>query len=481
MMFSVEAFSGDWGGSLVVATVLAVALCIVVALLPAALLLVGKLPGKVGDASASALNFLVLAVGDVMVYQRNPRNAFAAREKIRQDLHWLTDRTDKTVVAAHSLGSLLSIDVLSETKEPKVKFLATFGSPIKLLKLRRNHFLDRLDQVDRGTSWANFYDPLDFIGGPVDNLPDFPYNVKVDNGRSVLGAHGGYPDNAEQFQDALYRLIIFNDDNDPGTTDGNLAAPDTRAIPMENAPDNTSATSDDKARVEDSKLKKAFNARGCRSFNGTAFMALSLPAALAGAYLLYRNGWAQRVAQLIKGQNFIPNSVRDFVTAAVNNPDERQRVAGTLLICLGTTAVVAAFLLWIGHLLLMQYEGRAEESVAAGKHPGRNNFRVYLTGIWLALSLPIPSALEFYWSDLPHILTLLSMPLLVMAAMVAWICHVRSFRPLDLKPGAEKGGSGRARMVDAALGQVFNEIKQQSRRQAPPKASRPRFAMPLRR
>lgn len=462
VMMSTEWFSGDWFGSLVLGTLLAVALCILIALLPSALLLVGKLPGKIGDASAGFLNFLVLWVGDVMVYQQNPRNTFEAREKIRHDLHWLTARTETTVIAAHSLGSLLTIDVLSETEESKVKFLATFGCPIKLLRMRKSRYLSRLKKMDLKTGWVNFFDPLDFIGGPVDCQRDFPYNIKVDNARSVLGAHGGYPDNAEQFQDAIYRLIIFNEKNEAAETEDSLAANDNSTVQADSATDEKTEdgndAGDDSAAQDDTKLKSAFHARWWRSFDGTAFMAISLPAALAGAYLLYRNGWAQKIADLTHGQIFIPAWVRDFIAASVNNLDERQRVAGTLLICLATTTALAIFLLWIGHLVLMQCEARAERSVAANEDPWSKGFRLCLIAIWLVWCLPIPLAVIFYWFDVLHILTLLVAPVLVMAGIVGWICWVRRFRHLEMKPGSI-AREGAKEMVTEALGAPFNEIQ----------------------
>ncbi|OOP59266.1 hypothetical protein BMF89_21290 [Arthrobacter sp. SRS-W-1-2016] len=461
VMLSTEWFSGDWFGSLVLGTVLAMAICILIALLPSALLLVGKLPGKIGDASVGFLNFLVLWVGDVMVYQQNPRNTFEARKKIRHDLDWLTARTETTVIAAHSLGSLLSIDVLSEIEESKVKFLATFGCPIKLLKMRESHYLKQLKNVDNRTGWVNFFDPLDFIGGPVDHQKAFPYNIKVDNSRSVLGAHGGYPDNAEQFQDALYRMIIFHEKRDAKTLDGNFEAKVSGARQASSATSKEavdSSTGDAATdKEDDAKLKSAFHARWWRSFDGTAFMAFSLPAALAGAYLLYRNGWAQTVADLMHGQMFIPNWVQDFISASVNNHDERQRVAGTLLICLATTAPLAIFLLWIGHLVLMQYEASAERSVADKKDPWSTGFRLCVVAIWLVWCLPIPLAVVLYWFDIFHILTLLGAPVLVMVVIVGWICWVRRFRHLEMKPGSI-AREGAEKMVAEALGAPFDEI-----------------------
>lgn len=39
---------------------------------------------------------------------------------------------------------------------------------------------------------------------------------------------------------------------------------------------------------------------------------------------------------------------------------------GSMLICLCATAVLSIFALWIAHLVLMNYEARAEEAAAAG-------------------------------------------------------------------------------------------------------------------
>ncbi|WP_133205468.1 MULTISPECIES: hypothetical protein [Arthrobacter] len=457
VMVGAEWFSGDWGASLALGTVFAMTLCILVALLPAALLLVGKLPGKIGDASAGFLNFLVLWVGDVMVYQQNPRNAFAAKQKIGRDLRWLTARTESTVISAHSLGSILTIDALSESSDSKVKFLATFGCPIKLLKLLKrgkHQFLSRLNNVDRATGWANFYDPFDFIGGRVDNKHGFPYNLKVDNGRGFLGAHGGYPDNAEQFQDALYRLIIFDQAAQVGGT---------------NAPGKPGERDGKEIEVENKNLISAFRSRWWRFFNGTAFMLLSLPSAMAGAYMLVEQGWAGRVADLVNAQKYIPGFIRDTITAAAVQGDPKQQAAGSVLICLAATAVLAVFVLWLGHLVLRSYEARSEAAVAAGGSPSITRFKWFLAGLWAIWLLTLlwawlytqvpqkvgPSQITTPGQEnTPGQLFTLIIPTAAAMAIIGGLMflarHLRHFA-LD----SEAQGKARLSMVGSALGDPF--------------------------
>lgn len=463
VMVSTEWFSGDWGASWALATVLAVTLCLLIAFLPAALLVIGKLPGKIGDATVGFLNFLILWVGDVMVYQQNPRNTFEARAKIRRDLRWITNRTETTVVAAHSLGSLLTIDVLSESKESKVKFLATFGCPIKLLRMRKSHYLNRLNEVDTMTGWANFYDPFDFIGGPVDNQLGFPFNIRVDNGRNVLGAHGGYPDNAEQFQDALYRLIVSKPTANTSELTEEALAPYRKRLEQWTGIPFRPSTSED----ENGNLGSAFRSRWWRSFNGTAFLILSLPAAMAGAYLLFQQGWAGRVAELVNAQKFIPDLVKEIIVAAAIQGNKKQQDAGSMLICLCATTVLAIIALWIGHLVLMSYEARAEEAVAAGKSPSIRRFKLFLIGLWALWLLPLLFAPLVYTKDLNRLVTLLIPTFGATIVIGVWMFWVRHLKHLNF--GADQVARKGVLTVAAALGPPFINIQHSCIKELPPR------------
>lgn len=147
------------------------------------------------------VNFLTAAVGDVMIYQKHPFTALQARQRVVRDLAWLSEKSSKTVVAAHSLGSLLAVDALSSPKKPECDYLLTFGSAIKLLRNDRAAIVRQLFEREK-LAWSNLYDPMDLISGsigPYAETPNFPLDMRVDNGRSVFLSHTTYPKNTEQF------------------------------------------------------------------------------------------------------------------------------------------------------------------------------------------------------------------------------------------------------------------------------------------
>ncbi len=111
-----------------------------------------------------------------MIYQKHPFTALRARQRVVSDFEWLTGRTSKTVIAAHSLGSILAVDALGATKQ-KCDQLWTFGSAIKLLRHDRSSLVRGLKAAQANMRWSNFYDSMDLISGPIgpcEEISGFP-------------------------------------------------------------------------------------------------------------------------------------------------------------------------------------------------------------------------------------------------------------------------------------------------------------------
>ena len=115
---------------------------------------------------------------DVAVYLRFARDAVL--DMVRRAI----DDTDgEVVMVAHSLGSLVALDLLDEAPiRDRTALLVTAGSPLGLAAVYRN--LRTPGALHPGVEWINAWDPDDFgaLGHPLGPLYGEPLeDIRVDN------------------------------------------------------------------------------------------------------------------------------------------------------------------------------------------------------------------------------------------------------------------------------------------------------------
>jgi hypothetical protein len=104
----------------------------------ALVLLLALIPWAPVRAAAAAIQrALANTIGDSFVLLHNDIQRAAILTRVRRDLRWLADRSDQTVIVAHSQGAAVAYLVLTDTKVENVT-LVTFGPGIaKLLEAQR--------------------------------------------------------------------------------------------------------------------------------------------------------------------------------------------------------------------------------------------------------------------------------------------------------------------------------------------------------
>lgn len=355
IVFSVACLHRDWVSALFPAAATAALVTLMAILAAPALLLIGQLP-FLTDKTKDVLDFLTLWVGDVFIYENYPLSAANARQKIHSDLQWLVgvSGADRTIVAAHSLGSLLAVDVLAAKGAPRVDALVTFGSPIRLLKRRVRRYVRDLDAECPTVAWVNVYDKMDFISGPVDYQDDFPVNLRVDNGQSILRSHGAYPDNAEQFLTALYRMLLGHDHS----------------------------------RETDKSLAKALKLRRHRSWVRHTLIAAAAPALMGLTLYLLKVGWPQALSDAVTGKKFVPEWVETVIHTGVPANDTADLTSAVML-CLVTAGIFICFVLWTVRLVFEWWETAAEEALSSRfKRPTPWWVMIIATVLMVAIILP---------------------------------------------------------------------------------------------
>ena len=410
--------------SAVPAAIIMAALTGILLFLFAPALLALRVVPPVKSSTGALLDFLTLWVGDVLVYERNPIAAANARGKVAEDLSWLIKQSDRQIIAAHSLGSLLAVDVLAQSGSRSVQTLVTFGSAIKLLERRIGRYIRTLDKMCPQLAWVNVYDPADFIAGPIDYAANFPRNLRVDNCQSILKAHSSYPGNAEQFLTVLFRVVTSTAGYQP----------------------------DD---VED-RLKEALLQRHRRSVIRCALIALTAPALMGVTLLLLKAGWPQWLADAVT-KIPVPQLVRDIVAAAQPTLDGTQ-ITGTVILCLTTAGALMIALMWVMRLFFAWWEMRAEDELslkAAKPRPG---------WLWLFFALmagaivipfflePAPTTKLKQFEVLPE-LGFEGYPLAAAALIFFWILLIRYKRQIRAKPEKQ------SLHPDVQLGAAFAKLR----------------------
>ena len=128
---------------------------------------------------------------DVVQYLFNPRLRAAVQARLMERLDEARRRFDRTILVSHSLGSVISYDVLRQQAGGcNVQTWYTTGSPLaRLARLGRVN--TNLGQIGGAiTNWHNLYDASDIVASALSGAFVFPINdVRVDNGSGILNSH----------------------------------------------------------------------------------------------------------------------------------------------------------------------------------------------------------------------------------------------------------------------------------------------------
>jgi hypothetical protein len=110
------------------------------------------------------------------------------RARLLKDLQAAAAQAEKTVVVAHSMGTMVAYDVLRNCPEcPPVDTLITIGSPLGVQEVQDELHAVGKKQVDFPAAtlrqWINIYDPLDPVCGAD---PKFANDYEPVDGKTVI-------------------------------------------------------------------------------------------------------------------------------------------------------------------------------------------------------------------------------------------------------------------------------------------------------
>jgi hypothetical protein len=142
-------------------------------------------------ADTGARLYLRQKMPDVRAYATSDRTRRAVIDRIHEGL----PTSGKAVLVAHSLGTVVALDLLHFLPDGlTVELLVTLGSPLALQPLRQELMGAGFPWPYRHVSgWLNAYDPADFVTAGEALEPFFKdevLDVQVDNGRREV--HRGY-------------------------------------------------------------------------------------------------------------------------------------------------------------------------------------------------------------------------------------------------------------------------------------------------
>lgn len=125
-------------------------------------------------------------------YERADGKRFQVRQELRtrllDDLRAAAEQAEKTVIVAHSMGTMVAYDVLRNCADcPPVDTLITIGSPLGVTEVQDElHAIDK-KHVDFPAAtlrqWLNIYDPLDPVCGAD---PKFANDYEPVDGKTVI-------------------------------------------------------------------------------------------------------------------------------------------------------------------------------------------------------------------------------------------------------------------------------------------------------
>ena len=148
----------------------------------------GGLPRDAGAALTTKIKFK-----GVERYRTDPRFRRAVLERVYNAL----PRDGKALLIAHSLGSVVALDLLNFLPpDLQIELLVTLGSPVGRKPVRSFLMGDGFPwQYEQVTGWLNLFDRADFITGgngleEVEGYKDLVVDVQVDNGGG--NSHSGH-------------------------------------------------------------------------------------------------------------------------------------------------------------------------------------------------------------------------------------------------------------------------------------------------
>lgn len=135
---------------------------------------------------ADVANDVVRYLFDAEVRQMIQKRLIAKLEEARK-------RFSRTVLVSHSLGTVISYDVLrQEASAYNVRIWFTTGSPLaKLVKLHRCSPQVGEIALPPGIKWENFYDPSDVVASALRQaFKPYPiHDLRVENGSGIMQSH----------------------------------------------------------------------------------------------------------------------------------------------------------------------------------------------------------------------------------------------------------------------------------------------------
>jgi pimeloyl-ACP methyl ester carboxylesterase len=126
----------------------------------------------------TSANAIKLLLRDVFVYCTRRGVADTIDETVRAQIV-----PDPTVVAAHSLGTVVAYNILrNDPRSLQVRALVTVGSPLAIRAVRKNLVPLKSPKVD---AWFNAFDPRDIVAlNPLNNT-NFPVVPEIENKADV--------------------------------------------------------------------------------------------------------------------------------------------------------------------------------------------------------------------------------------------------------------------------------------------------------
>ncbi|RYG95250.1 MAG: hypothetical protein EON58_14565 [Alphaproteobacteria bacterium] len=147
-----------------------------------------KLTNYVEPRRGELTDKLAPVIGDILRYQ-------ARGETLRNFIGQTVDKTNASVILAHSLGGIASVDWLAESPH-SVRALVTVGSQAAYF-----YEIDALYSRKLGTGlpdsfpkkWLNIYDRRDFLGYAASRIfRGKAMDLDVDNGQPFPASHSAY-------------------------------------------------------------------------------------------------------------------------------------------------------------------------------------------------------------------------------------------------------------------------------------------------
>jgi hypothetical protein len=164
---------------------------------------VDALQNRTGESTVRSVGGTLISladtVNDVVQYFYNPSMRSAIQMRLHQRLAEAAGAFDHTILVSHSLGTVISYDVLRQrARDYNLHTWFTTGSP--LAKLAQLGQVTRdVGQIAGGgvSAWHNLYDSGDVIASALASCFSFPLkDVVVENGAGVLNSHNYWGNSA---------------------------------------------------------------------------------------------------------------------------------------------------------------------------------------------------------------------------------------------------------------------------------------------